>query len=229
MPTRRHLVAAIGGRHSSRANSYGRARRYRRRHEPADIVRNAAKFARHGKAPLADRRCTSRSGDGSCGRLYPGAGRRRTVDDRHADGQYHRAAEVADRMSASASRAVSPAGKKSEPSAAPWRTSDATLMQADELGPPGVLTGGAVIRRYVALNRAAGSSTRMAPSTGANWRPRLREPGTASVSNGLVHPVVIRWKKSCSKRLARNRSEGIGVVEAAILIETGSLRALFRR
>ena len=49
-------------------------------------------------------------------------------------------------------------------------------------------------------------------------------PERLAVLNGIVHPAVIRREEAFLAEAERNDPAGVGIVEAAILVETGSFR-----
>ena len=96
------------------------------------------------------------------------------------------------------------------------------LIQADELGHAVLLPGGAA---YDAVVREFGPG--ILNNEGKIERSRLAEevfgnPGRLAALNALVHPPVIRLEEEMMAQIAARDPHGIAVVEAAILIETGS-------
>ena len=102
------------------------------------------------------------------------------------------------------------------------------LIQADELGHAVLLPGGEAYDTVVAeFGRG------ILDETGAVDRRKLAALVFAnaerlSVLNGLVHPAVIRREEQLLEDAASIDPRGIAVVEAAILIETGSFRRFDR-
>lgn len=102
------------------------------------------------------------------------------------------------------------------------------LIQADELG-HAVLAPGA--EAFDAVLAEFGSS--ILDESGNIDRRQLANlvfgnPGRLAVLNGLVHPAVIRREEELIAQAALADPRGIAVVEAAILIETGSFRRFDR-
>ncbi len=102
------------------------------------------------------------------------------------------------------------------------------LVSADELGHQALGPGGGA---YEAVVREFGSGI-LTPD-GEIDRVRLAEqvfgqPERLDALNQLVHPVVIRREEELMGEFAAAHPDGIGVVEAAILIETGSYRRFDR-
>ena len=67
---------------------------------------------------------------------------------------------------------------------------------------------------------------RMAQSTGPSWRPwfSMTESQRLAALNALVHPPVWARERRLMDEYAAGHPHGIAVVEAAILVETGSYR-----
>ncbi len=102
------------------------------------------------------------------------------------------------------------------------------LIQADELGHRVLSPGG---EAYDAVIREFGSSV-LGPD-GVIDRKQLAElvfdrPDRLERLNELVHPPVIRLEEELMAVFAAEDPHGIGIVEAAILIETGSYRRFER-
>jgi dephospho-CoA kinase len=98
------------------------------------------------------------------------------------------------------------------------------LIQADQLGHEVLLPGG---EAYEAVVREFGRG--ILDEHGAIDRRRLagevfERPERLAALNALVHPHVIRREEELMAAWARDEPRGIVVVEAAILIETGSYR-----
>ena len=96
------------------------------------------------------------------------------------------------------------------------------LIHADELGHQALARGG---EAYDAVVREFGSD--ILASTGEIDRRALAAHAFGSAErlarlNALVHPPVIRREEELVKEFAARHPDGIAVVEAAILIETGS-------
>ena len=102
------------------------------------------------------------------------------------------------------------------------------LIQADELGHQALLPGGAaydaVVREFgPGILRAGGEIDRKQLAAEVFDRPeRLR------ALNALVHPPVVRQEEELMRRFAAEDPQAIVVVEAAILIETGSYQRFDR-
>jgi dephospho-CoA kinase len=90
------------------------------------------------------------------------------------------------------------------------------LIQADELGHQALAPGGAahepVLREFGTVDRKA-----LAAQVFGN-------PEKLARLNAIVHPAVIRREEELMAEYAARNPDGIAVVEAAILIETGSYR-----
>jgi dephospho-CoA kinase len=100
------------------------------------------------------------------------------------------------------------------------------LLQADRLGHAVLLPGGEayapVVREFGAgILGEAGEIDRRALAALVFGKPER----LASL-NGLVHPPVMRREAEWLARVAAEDPHGIAVVEAAILIETGSYKRL---
>ncbi len=96
------------------------------------------------------------------------------------------------------------------------------LIQADELGHEVLLPGG---EAYEAVVREFGSG--VVGADGAIDRHKLAnevfdKPERLAVLNSLVHPPVIRREEELAREIGGRDARAIVVVEAAILIETGS-------
>jgi dephospho-CoA kinase len=98
------------------------------------------------------------------------------------------------------------------------------LVQADELGHQALAPGGEAYAPVVAafgthVLAADGTVDRKALAAVAfGDRDRLAR------LNAIVHPAVVRREEELIAEYARQHPDGIAVVEAAILIETGSYR-----
>lgn len=102
------------------------------------------------------------------------------------------------------------------------------LIQADRLGHEVLLPGG---EAYDAVVREFGSG--ILRQDGAIDRRRLAaevfdKPERLALLNSLVHPSVVRREEESIARAQASDPEGIAVVEAAILIETGSYKRFDR-
>jgi len=102
------------------------------------------------------------------------------------------------------------------------------VIQADELGHEVLAPGGPA---YEAVVREFGAEI-LAPG-GLVDRPKLaarvfHSPGDLARLNALVHPHVLRREDQLVAEFAARQPDGIAVVEAAILIETGSYRRFDR-
>jgi dephospho-CoA kinase len=102
------------------------------------------------------------------------------------------------------------------------------LVQADELGHEVLLPGG---EAYDPVVREFGCE--ILQSDGKIDRPKLARrvfgnPELLERLNQLVHPPVIRLECKKMNEFAGREPHGIGVVEAAILIETGSYQRFDR-
>jgi dephospho-CoA kinase len=98
------------------------------------------------------------------------------------------------------------------------------LIQADEIGHQVLAPGG---EAYEGVVREFGRE--MLAADGAIDRPRLaalvfNDPGRLARLNAIVHPPVLRREEELSAEFFARNPHGIAVVEAAILIETGSYR-----
>ncbi|HTS31056.1 MAG TPA: dephospho-CoA kinase [Bryobacteraceae bacterium] len=102
------------------------------------------------------------------------------------------------------------------------------LVQADELGHAVLAKGGeayqAVIQEFGAeIVANGGEIDRRALAARV-----FGSPGKLERLNALVHPPVIRRESRLLEEFAAREPHGIAVVEAAILIETGSYRRFDR-
>jgi len=98
------------------------------------------------------------------------------------------------------------------------------LVQADELGHEALLRGGAAYDGVVAefgreILNPAGEIDRKALAAQV-----FGAPERLARLNAMVHPPVLRREEELIAEFARREPDGIAVVEAAILIETGSYR-----
>jgi len=102
------------------------------------------------------------------------------------------------------------------------------LIQADELGHETLLPAG---EAYAGALREFGPGI-LDPDGTINRRRLAAEvfekPDRLAVLNGLVHPAVLRREKQLAAGFAARDPNGIVVVEAAILIETGSYKRFQR-
>ncbi|MGB9605181.1 MAG: dephospho-CoA kinase [Bryobacteraceae bacterium] len=102
------------------------------------------------------------------------------------------------------------------------------LIQADELGRQAIEPGGEAYHAVVAE-----FGREILEPDGRINRRRLaaivfHDPERLARLNALVHPVVIRREEELMAEIARRDPRGIALVEAAILIETGSHRRFDR-
>lgn len=102
------------------------------------------------------------------------------------------------------------------------------LIQADRLGHEVLLPGG---EAYDAVVREFGRG--ILREDGAIDRRRLAaevfdKPERLALLNSLVHPPVVRREEESIAQARASDPEGIAVVEAAILIETGSYKRFDR-
>jgi len=102
------------------------------------------------------------------------------------------------------------------------------LIHADELGHEALARGGAAYPAVVAefgpgILLADGSIDRRALAALA-----FSDPDRLATLNTLVHPAVLKREEELINNYARRDAEGIAVVEAAILIETGSYQRFDR-
>jgi dephospho-CoA kinase len=96
------------------------------------------------------------------------------------------------------------------------------VIQADALGHAALDPGGAA---YTGAIREFGPE--IMDADGTINRPRLAaevfgKPERLAVLNALIHPAVIRGEEQWMREIEARESGAIAVVEAAILIETGS-------
>jgi dephospho-CoA kinase len=96
------------------------------------------------------------------------------------------------------------------------------LIQADELGHQALARNGSAYKAVVAefgpgVVAATGEIDRKALAAEV-----FGNPDRLATLNALVHPAVVKREEELIASFARRDSEGIAVVEAAILIETGS-------
>ncbi len=98
------------------------------------------------------------------------------------------------------------------------------LIKADELGHEALRPGG---EAYTGAVREFGPGI-LAPDGAIDRRKLAAEvfdrPERLAVLNGLVHPPVIRREEELMAQFAGENPDGIAVVEAAILIETGNYK-----
>ena len=102
------------------------------------------------------------------------------------------------------------------------------LISADQLGHAALAPGGEAV---AAVLKEFGGG--ILDEKGAIDRRKLAaevfdKPGRLEVLSSLVHPVVIRREEEWIARAAETDPHGIAVVEAAILIETGSWKRFER-
>jgi dephospho-CoA kinase len=102
------------------------------------------------------------------------------------------------------------------------------LVSADKLGHEALAPGGEAV---AAVLKEFGGG--ILDEKGAIDRRKLAaevfdRPGRLELLNSLVHPVVIRREEELIARAAESDPQGIAVVEAAILIETGSWKRFER-
>jgi dephospho-CoA kinase len=102
------------------------------------------------------------------------------------------------------------------------------LIQADELGHEVLACGG---EAYEAVVKEFGSG--ILAENGSIDRRALAarvfgSPERLARLNALVHPPVLRREEELIARFAEREPDGIAVVEAAILIETGSYHRFHR-
>ncbi|HPT26916.1 MAG TPA: dephospho-CoA kinase [Bryobacteraceae bacterium] len=98
------------------------------------------------------------------------------------------------------------------------------LLKADELGHQAMEPGGGafdeVVRRFGRpILTASGEIDRRALGTLA-----FSSPEKLASLNSIIHPLVIRAEQEWYEHLGQTDPDAIGVVEAAILIETGSYK-----
>jgi dephospho-CoA kinase len=98
------------------------------------------------------------------------------------------------------------------------------LIQADELGHQVLLPSGAayadVVREFGSgILNADGTIDRKRLATAAFGKPE-----SLAALNRLVHPHVFRRERELMDQFAQSDPHGIAVVEAAILIETGTYK-----
>jgi dephospho-CoA kinase len=107
------------------------------------------------------------------------------------------------------------------------------LIQADELGHEVLAPGG---EAYEAVVKEFGRDILMENGSGAGGSINRRElaarvfgsPERLARLNALVHPFVFRREEDLIARFAQREPNGMAVVEAAILIETGSYKRFDR-
>ena len=98
------------------------------------------------------------------------------------------------------------------------------LIQADELGHEALAPGGAA---YEAVIREFGREILTAENTidrKALAAQVFGHPDRLARLNAIVHPAVFRREDELIARFAAHEPDGIAVVEAAILIETGAYK-----
>ncbi len=98
------------------------------------------------------------------------------------------------------------------------------LLQADQLGHQALAPGG---EAYASVARAFGPGI-LAPDGEIDRRALaaqvFADPARLELLNSLVHPSVVRREEEWLARVAAADPHAIAVVEAAILIETGSYK-----
>lgn len=98
------------------------------------------------------------------------------------------------------------------------------LIKADELGHQALEPGGGAFDAVVGafgskiLDQAGGIDRR------ALGEIVFKDPSQLALLNSFVHPVVIRAEQNWYAKLGQENPDAIGIVEAAILIETGSYK-----
>jgi dephospho-CoA kinase len=98
------------------------------------------------------------------------------------------------------------------------------VVRADELGHEALAPGGEAFDGVVAefgrgILKSDGSIDRRKLAAEVFGRPER-----LAALNALVHPPVVRRERELLEEFAARQPGGIGVVEAAILVETGSYR-----
>jgi dephospho-CoA kinase len=97
------------------------------------------------------------------------------------------------------------------------------LIRADELGHQVLARGGEaydeIVREFRGIVREDGEIDRRALAAQV-----FADPERLARLNAIVHPRVMRREEELLSEFAAREPHGIGVVEAAILIETGSFR-----
>lgn len=98
------------------------------------------------------------------------------------------------------------------------------LLQADQLGHEALRAGG---EAYAPVVQAFGPG--ILGGNGEIDRRALAalvfgDPGRLALLNSFIHPLVMRQEEEWMARVVATDPRGIAVVEAAILIETGSYR-----
>jgi len=102
------------------------------------------------------------------------------------------------------------------------------LIQADELGHEALSPGGSAYQPVIdefgpAVVDREGRIDRKALAAKA-----FGDPERLARLNAIVHPAVVRREEELISEFARTSPDGIAVVEAAILIETGSYQRFDR-
>ena len=102
------------------------------------------------------------------------------------------------------------------------------LIQADEFGHEALAPGGAA---YEAVIREFGREILTAENTidrKALAAQVFGHPDRLARLNAIVHPAVFRREDELIARFAAREPDGIAVVEAAILIETGAYKRFYK-
>ncbi len=161
-------------------------------------------------------------------RVHAGAGRRGAADHRHADGQHRGSGRAPGRLMLKVGLTGGLACGKTFVGEA-LAGCGCLLIQADELGHAGAGAGRRSVRRRGAGIRAGDSGRGAATSTGTRWRRGCS--ARPSAWRGSTAWCIRRWcggKSELMAEFAAREPHGIAVVEAAILIETGSYQRFDR-
>lgn len=99
------------------------------------------------------------------------------------------------------------------------------LLQADEVGHRLLEPDGAAYAQVVEVFGSA-----ILDADGRIHRPRLgaevfQNPARLEILNRIIHPLVFAEEERFLRGVAARDPQGIGIVEAAILIETGNYRS----
>ena len=189
----------------------------------ARIFRNSAEklasFDQKGSV-LVGRRGPDRCG-GTCRGVHPGSGGSRAADHCDADGQYSGFSRTPPGRMLKVGLTGGIASGKSFVGEA-LAGYGCLLVHADELGHAALAAGG---EAYEPVVQEFGRE--ILTSEGAIDRRALAsrvfgDPARLARLNALVHPAVFRREDELIAAFAAQHPDGIAVVEAAILIETGS-------
>lgn len=102
------------------------------------------------------------------------------------------------------------------------------LLKADELGHKALLRGGGAFEGVVSRFGAGILDAEGEVDRKALGAVVFDDPERLALLNSIIHPVVIQAEEDWLALVSKRDPEGIAVVEAAILIETGSYKRFDR-